>query len=108
MQSFSLKPKQAAALLTDNNKFLTHMTVKGTKGGDFESVKLWYNTLLYNYGILIRLISTEKKDIVSYQTPLMPMASKVADANENRGKILMKTLNIIKGGFYSLNEDVKY
>jgi|LauGreDrversion4_2_1035121.scaffolds.fasta_scaffold314121_2 hypothetical protein len=48
MQSFSLKPKQAAALLTDNNKFLTHMTVKGTKGGDFESVKLWYNTLLYN------------------------------------------------------------
>jgi hypothetical protein len=48
MQSFSLKPKQAAALLTDNNKFLNHMTVKGTKGGEFESIKSWYNTLLYN------------------------------------------------------------
>lgn len=29
------------------------------------------------------------------------MTSKVADTNENRGKILMKTLNIFKGGFYS-------
>jgi hypothetical protein len=101
MQSFQLKPKQAAALLTDNNKFLNHMNVKGTKGGDFAGIKTLYNTLLYNYSDLIRLISTEKKDIVSYQTPLMPITSKVADTNENRGKILMKTLNIFKGGFYS-------
>jgi hypothetical protein len=36
----------------------------------------------------------------------MPMTSKVAEANENRGKILLKTLNICKGGFYSLNEEV--
>ena len=66
MQSFQLKPKQAASLLTDNNKFLNHMNVKGTKGGDFASIKILYNTLLYNYSDLIRLISTEKKDIVSY------------------------------------------
>ncbi len=39
---FDMKPKQAAALLTNNNKFLAHLCVKGAKGGDFEKVKKWY------------------------------------------------------------------
>ena len=92
--------------MTDNNKYLTHMTVKGTKGGEFESIKKWYQ-LIYPYtSLLIELINTEKKDIVSYQTPLMPVTSKVAETNENRGKILMKTFNILKGGFYSKDEEV--
>ena len=37
-----MKPKQAAALLTDNNKFLNHLVIKGAKGGDFDNVKRWY------------------------------------------------------------------
>ena len=37
-----MKPKQAAALLTNNNKYLTHLCVKGAKGGDFDNVKKWY------------------------------------------------------------------
>jgi hypothetical protein len=82
------------------------MTVKGTKGGEYESIKLWYNILAQNTELLIRLINTEKKDIASYQTPLLPQTSKFAETIENRGKILMKTLNIIKGGFYSSDEEV--
>lgn len=38
-QPFQLKAKQAAALLTDNNKVLNHITVKGAKGGDFSTVQ---------------------------------------------------------------------
>ncbi len=93
--------------MTDNNKFLTHMTVKGAKGGEFQGVKIWYSLVQQNAEILIRLINTEKKDIVSYQTPLMPVTSKVAETNENRGKILMKTFNIVKGGFYSNEDEVQ-
>jgi len=40
-RSFSMKPKQAAALLTNNNQFLVHSIVKGVKG-NYEPLISWY------------------------------------------------------------------
>lgn len=43
-RALSMKPKQAAALLTNNNQFLTHCVVKGVKGR-FEPMVSWYQEL---------------------------------------------------------------
>lgn len=40
-RALSMKPKQSAALLTNNNQFLTHCVVKGVKG-KFEPMVNWY------------------------------------------------------------------
>ena len=40
-RNFKMKPKQAAALLTNNNQYLVHSVVKGVKGR-FEPVVSWY------------------------------------------------------------------
>ena len=105
--SFEMKPKQAAALLTNNNKYLFHLCVKGAKGEDFKKVKDWYE-LIYPYGNhLINLIATEKKDALSVLTPLLPIASNASNHKENRSKIMIKTFNILKGGLYSKNQDIQ-
>jgi hypothetical protein len=40
-RALNMKPKQAAALLTNNNQFLTHCVVKGVKNR-FEPMVAWY------------------------------------------------------------------
>lgn len=105
--AYELKPKQAATLLTNNHKFLTHLCIKGGKGSDYEKVINWYNLIYPNSDHLINLINTEKKDVLSYGTALIPIQSKGEAVKENRGKILFKTLNILKNGFYSRNSDVQ-
>ena len=40
-KALNMKPKQAAALLTNNNQFLTHCVVKGVKGR-YEPMVAWY------------------------------------------------------------------
>jgi len=40
-KAFVMKPKQAAALLTNNNQFLIHSIVKGVKG-KYEPLISWY------------------------------------------------------------------
>jgi hypothetical protein len=98
-----MKPKQAAALLTNNNKYLMHLCVKGSKGANFENVRGWYDTMLPYASLLINLVATERKDYLSFHTPLTAISSKAGDAKENRGKIMIKTFNILKGGLYSRN-----
>lgn len=39
-RAFAMKPKQAAALLTNNNQFLVHSIVKGVKG-NYEPLIAW-------------------------------------------------------------------
>jgi len=77
--------------------------VKGAKGEDFKKVKDWYELILPYANHLINLIATEKKDALSILTPLLPISSKDSNLKENRGKILIKTFNILKGGLYSKN-----
>ena len=43
-RALSMKPKQAAALLTNNNQFLTHCVVKGVKGR-YEPMISWYQDI---------------------------------------------------------------
>ena len=43
-KAFQMKPKQAAALLTNNNQFLIHSIVKGVKG-KYEPLLAWYYDL---------------------------------------------------------------
>ena len=45
-RALSMKPKQSAALLTNNNQYLIHCTVKGVKGRH-EPMIAWY-TEIYN------------------------------------------------------------
>lgn len=51
------------------------------------------------------LTVTEKVDISSYETQVT-VVSKSERVNENRSKVLFKTLNILKTGLYSKNPDV--
>ena len=44
--SLNMKPKQSAALLTNQNQYLLHSVVKGLKG-KFEPVTSWFK-MLYN------------------------------------------------------------
>lgn len=63
----------------------------------------WYELISPYASFLVSLVATEKKDIMSILTPLLPISSKVGDAKENRGKVIVKTFNILKGGLYSRN-----
>jgi hypothetical protein len=57
-RSFSMKPKQAAALLTNNNQFLIHSIVKGVKG-NYEPLIGWYADLKKHMKHMISLLDIE-------------------------------------------------
>ena len=104
---FDMKPKQAAALLSNNSKFLAIMCVKGQKGVGFDNVRRWYEIVYSAVPHLVHLIATEKQDVLSYGSPLTKgIGSQGGQQKENRGKILYKTLNILKSGFYSRDPEV--
>ena len=44
-ESFELTPKQATALLANNNQFLVSACVNGVNGFDFQPVNDWMNLL---------------------------------------------------------------
>ena len=54
-----MKPKQAAALLTNNNQYLVTACVKGVKGGRFDPQIHWYELLIDNSLILAKLLEKE-------------------------------------------------
>lgn len=97
-----MKPKQAASLLLNNHAVLTHLCIKGGKGSDYSQVLMWYDLILPQAQQLVTLTVTEKVDISSYETQVT-VVSKSEKVNENRSKVLYKTLNILKSGFYSKN-----
>jgi len=55
-----MKPKQAAALLTNNNQFLIHSIVKGVKG-KYEPLIAWYQDLYANSKHLTTLLELEQE-----------------------------------------------
>ena len=57
-QSFLIAPKQAAGLLTQGNKFLAHIIVKGLKG-NHEKVQDWYSVFIGKFSKLKQLIEVE-------------------------------------------------
>lgn len=59
-QAMGLNPKQAAGLLSNNNKYLVHVCVKGVKG-DFEKISQWYQTIYSTCRRLAELIDREEE-----------------------------------------------
>lgn len=80
-QGFSLRQNQVSGLLADRNKYLVQMCVKGGKGGDFSKVLKWYNIIFNSIGRLNYLLSNEVDQ-------------------------LQQTLNILKSGLFSKDQDV--
>ena len=101
MIAFEMKMKQAAALLQDNQKYLFHMCVKGMKGNNFTRVKQWYQLVLPYANHLVHLINEELSNQAIIKPSRLPN-SKGGQASRN----LFRTLNILKGGFYSQDEEV--
>lgn len=61
-KSFAMKPKQAAALLTNNNQFLIHSIVKGVKG-NYEPLIAWYTEIKRQMKHLIFLLDIETEQL---------------------------------------------
>ena len=55
-KSMSLNSKQAAALLTDNKKYLIHILTKGLSNKNFEPVLYFYQNVLGNIDYFIKLL----------------------------------------------------
>ena len=85
--SFSMKPKQAAALLTNSNQYLLHTVVKGLKG-KFEPVVAWFK-MLYN-------LTDDFENIIDLENQV----------NDAGGNTLLMVLNTFKTGFFSHNQEV--
>jgi hypothetical protein len=81
-QAMGLTPKQAAGLLSNNNKYLVHVCVKGVKG-DFDKISQWYQTLYSTCRRLAELI----------------------DREEEQGTVPL-SLKIITSGLFSPNYDI--
>ena len=58
-KAFNMKPKQAAALLTNNNQYLITACIKGVKNGKYEPLTDWYEMLIQNSGTLSDLLKLE-------------------------------------------------
>ena len=55
-KSMSLTPRQSAALLCDNKKYLTHILIKGLSKKNFGPVKQFYQEVLANIDYFLQLI----------------------------------------------------
>lgn len=85
-KSFKMKPKQAAALLTNSNQYLLHSVVKGLKG---------------NYGPVAKYYET----LVKYTHHLCNLIQLESEKNQNNSTMLM-IFNALKIGMFSYNDDV--
>ena len=83
---FKMKPKQCAALLTNNNQYLMHAAVKGLKG-NFEPVIGWYEELNSISEFFAEIICLEAK-------------------KQKKNNTLIMAMNAIKTGCYSHSYDV--
>ena len=62
-KSFQMSPKQAAALLTNNNQYLITACIKGVKGGKYEPLIAWYEVLIGSAEILAELLDAEMEQL---------------------------------------------
>jgi hypothetical protein len=88
-KAFNLKPKQAAALLTNNNQYLVTACIKGAKGSNYEPVIAWFS-LLQEHAVLLA-------DLLYFEAKQLPTTAK---------QTFMKVMAAIACGFYSNSYDV--
>lgn len=95
-RALSMKPKQAAALLTNNNQFLVHCVVKGVKSR-FEPMINWYQEI-FQYSRHLSMMLEIEVDTAMQQGD--PKVIKAAHQN------FEKVLQTISSGCYSNNLEV--
>ena len=61
--AFQMNPKQAAALLTNNNQYLITACIKGVKGGRYEPLLSWYEQLISHCEVLAELLTCELQQL---------------------------------------------
>ena len=90
-KAFQMSPKQAAALLTNNNQYLITACIKGVRGGKYEPLLNWYDLLISNCSTLATLLHLEME-----QLP------------ESAVKTFVKVMAAIGCGFFSYHIELVY
>ena len=90
-KSMSLNSKQAAALLTDNKKYLTHILTKGLTNKNFEPVIFFYQNILGNIDYFMKLLEINS---IAYPNQI--------------SKNIELSLSTFKPGLLSKNMEVVY
>ena len=90
-KSMSLNSKQAAALLTDNKKYLTHILTKGLTNKNFEPVIYFYQNILSNIDYFMKLLEINS---IAYPNQI--------------SKNIELSLSTFKPGLLSKNMEVVY
>lgn len=81
---FSLKPNQAAGLLTQNGKYLSHVIHKGLKGSYYPVID-WYKGLYSDLPHLVQLVSREE---ANDSIPLMLSSLRSGFVSKNLDTVL--------------------
>ena len=90
-KSMSLNSKQAAALLTDNKKYLIHILTKGLSNKNFEPVLFFYQNILGNIDYFMKLLEINS---IAYPNQI--------------SKNIELSLSTFKPGLLSKNMDVVF
>ena len=90
-KSMSLNSKQAAALLTDNKKYLIHILTKGLSNKNFEPVLFFYQNVLGNIDYFMKLLEINS---IAYPNQI--------------SKNIELSLSTFKPGLLSKNMDVVF
>ena len=90
-KSMSLNSKQAAALLTDNKKYLIHILTKGLTNKNFEPVIFFYQSILGNIDYFMKLLEINS---IAYPNQI--------------SKNIELSLNTFKPGLLSKNMEVVF
>ena len=90
-KSMSLNSKQAAALLTDNKKYLIHILTKGLSNKNFEPVNYFYQNVLGNIDYFMKLLEINS---IAYPNQI--------------SKNIELSLSTFKPGLLSKNMDVVF
>lgn len=90
-KSMSLNSKQAAALLTDNKKYLIHILTKGLSNKNFEPVIFFYQNVLGNIDYFMKLLEINS---IAYPNQI--------------SKNIELSLSTFKPGLLSKNMDVVF
>lgn len=86
-QAFDMGNAQVLSLLADDAKYLYQIAIKGLKNSEYDKVKQWYQISAQNAHHLATLLNNE-----------------ISSSSQQR--VLFKTLNIFKCGFYSEDSEV--
>ena len=106
-RAFSMKPKQAAALFTNNNQFLIHSIVKGVKG-NYEPLNNWYNELkahLKHMNTLLEIETEQLPQLGNIPKVLGTLAAGLYSQNIDICRQSFETLNLINQEL-STNKDM--